>query len=501
MLVLLSPFPWATPTGADHGSSEKTFTTVTSWDGHEIPVTIYRPILADETNPVPVILHSHGWSGSRAKADDAFHAYAAAGFGVVSIDMRGHGDARQTSEARVHHVDYEIADVGKVIDYVATLPWVLLDAPGDPRLGAIGGSYGGAYQLLSAALDGRLDALVPEITWNSLPQSLAPNGVVKSAWVDVLYAAGNALARVHPTIHEAYAYAMSTNELPDGSVPGTPDLITQFTTSSPAIYPDAIDVPTLLIQGMPDTLFNFNQAAANYLQIKATGAPVKLVTHLGGHILNTNGTLDFAPAPIDVGLQPASGPSPCGAPTALAIAWFQRHLLDADVDTGPNVCIALDDGGSLAAGSYPLPRRPLALTSIGGFQLATGVPSVTNQQTLLVAEHSTTIAGVPTIKGLVTSSTPDAVLFWSLVAVDGQTGETRTVDSQVTPQRVADPVSDSPFKLDLGGIGLRLKVGDRLDLVASTSSDQFLHNGGRLLGLVTIEELEVDLPIVRGRTH
>ena len=57
---------------------------------------------------------------------------------------------------------------------VAQLPWVKKDRPGDPRLGAIGGSYGGGYQFLGAFEELRLhgrpifDALAPEITWHDL---------------------------------------------------------------------------------------------------------------------------------------------------------------------------------------------------------------------------------------------------------------------------------------------------------------------------------------------
>jgi hypothetical protein len=62
--------------------------------------------------------------------------------------------------------------------------------------------YGGGYQLLTAAHDDRLDAIAPEITWNSLPQSLAPNGAVQSTWVDALYGAGVAQASLADVIHQ-----------------------------------------------------------------------------------------------------------------------------------------------------------------------------------------------------------------------------------------------------------------------------------------------------------
>ena len=56
------------------------------------------------------------------------------------------------------------------------------DGPGDPRLGAIGGSYGGGYQFLGAFEELRVkgkpvfDALAPEITWNDLNTQPRPAG-------------------------------------------------------------------------------------------------------------------------------------------------------------------------------------------------------------------------------------------------------------------------------------------------------------------------------------
>lgn len=479
----------------DHGPSEKFDDEVESWDGHKVPVTVYRPLVADADHRVPVLLHSHGWSGSRATADDAFHDFVAAGFGVVSIDMRGHGDARLTSEARVHHVDYEIRDVSAVIDYVAALSWAQLDRPGDPRLGALGGSYGGGYQLLAAARDGRLDAMAPQITWNDLSQSLAPNGVIRSAWIDLLYGAGNAFARVHPDIHLGFALGATTNGLPDGSLPGEPDIVGQFAQSSPASYPGRIAIPTILIQGMPDTLFNFNEAAANYAQIRAAGAPVKLVTHLGGHILNTSGTIPV-PSPVDLGLQPGEGPSPCGSATDQTVQWFRRHLLaDPEARTQPGVCLALDDGTKVEGNRFPLPgTADLAAEVTDPITLVPGVPGVTAERTVVTVEDETVLAGIPRLEGTVQTLHPDAIVFWWLKAHDAATGQDRLVDAQVTPQRIGGLASKQGFDLDLAGVGTRLRPGDTLSLVVSTSSEQFLHNGARLPGVVTFDGLTLHLP-------
>ncbi|MGH8986790.1 MAG: alpha/beta hydrolase family protein [Acidimicrobiia bacterium] len=64
------------------------------------------------------------------------------------MDQRAHGDSE--GQAHVQDPTKETEDVKAVIDHVAKLEWVKLDRPGDPVLAAIGGSYGGGYQTMTA---------------------------------------------------------------------------------------------------------------------------------------------------------------------------------------------------------------------------------------------------------------------------------------------------------------------------------------------------------------
>src|SRR5207247_2076040 len=91
-------------------------------------------------------------------------------------------------------------DARRLLDWLAARPEVIRDGPGDPRVGAVGGSYGGALALLLAGSDSRVDAIVPQITWNDLPGALLPEatgagpqaGVFKRAWAGQLFASGAA---------------------------------------------------------------------------------------------------------------------------------------------------------------------------------------------------------------------------------------------------------------------------------------------------------------------
>jgi len=82
--------------------------------------------------------------------------------------------------------------VQALVDYVARQPEALLDAPGDPRVGMAGASYGGAIQLVTAATEPRLDAIVPDLAWHSLLTTFARDGAVKSGWLAQLCANGEA---------------------------------------------------------------------------------------------------------------------------------------------------------------------------------------------------------------------------------------------------------------------------------------------------------------------
>ena len=93
-----------------------------------------------------MIMHSHGWGGSRTTDPASFQKWLDAGYGVLSFDQRGFGESGGTGPRREPGVEGH--DVRRLIALIADLPWVRQDGPGDPRLGAIGGSYGGGYQFL-----------------------------------------------------------------------------------------------------------------------------------------------------------------------------------------------------------------------------------------------------------------------------------------------------------------------------------------------------------------
>jgi ABC-2 type transport system ATP-binding protein len=150
------------------------------------------------TGRVPAILLAHGFGQTKEAVEPEAEQFARAGFAVLTWSARGMGDS--TGQIALDSPDYEVKDVEQLVTWLSRQPRVLLDHPGDPRVGITGASYGGAIALLAAAYDHRIDAIVPQITWNNLATALFPNaaggtpldGVFKKQWAGLLFTQGSA---------------------------------------------------------------------------------------------------------------------------------------------------------------------------------------------------------------------------------------------------------------------------------------------------------------------
>ncbi len=145
---------------------------------------------------VPAIMLAHGFGETKNAVRPQAVQLARAGFAVLTWSARGFGTS--TGQVALDSPDYEVKDVEQLVSWLARQPRVLLDHPGDPRVGIAGASYGGGIALLAAAYDHRIDAIVPQITWNNLATALFPNaagggpagGVFKRQWAGLLFAQG-----------------------------------------------------------------------------------------------------------------------------------------------------------------------------------------------------------------------------------------------------------------------------------------------------------------------
>src|SRR6266571_3999639 len=147
---------------------------------------------------LPAVLLAHGFGETKNAVRPEAERLARAGYAVLTWTARGFG--KSTGQIALDSPDYEVKDVEQLIGWLARQPRVLLDRPGDPRVGMAGASYGGGIALLAAGYDHRIDAIVPQITWSSLATALFPNaagggpldGVFKRQWAGLLFTQGSA---------------------------------------------------------------------------------------------------------------------------------------------------------------------------------------------------------------------------------------------------------------------------------------------------------------------
>uniref|UniRef100_UPI0024B8D25B alpha/beta hydrolase family protein n=1 Tax=Mycolicibacterium poriferae TaxID=39694 RepID=UPI0024B8D25B len=198
-----------------------------------------------------------------------------AGYNVVTWDPRG--EWRSEGILTLDSPDYEGRDMSHIISYLATLPEVALDGVNDPRIGMTGASYGGGIQLATAAIDHRVDAIVPTIAWNSLVDVLFPRGAVNSGWGTILPGVlALTFAREHPRIFPVAIQGVLFGIAEDSDIELVNDLGFQDQIGD-------ITAPTLLIQGTVDTLFTLDQAHTNALTLIEAGTTTKVVWYCGGH--------------------------------------------------------------------------------------------------------------------------------------------------------------------------------------------------------------------------
>ena len=303
----------------------------------------------------PTILMGPGWSlpgdtdtsatpGQSLLGADAISTLSDAGYNVLTWDPRGFG--KSGGEAEVDSPAYEARDVSALIDWVATQPGVQLDASGDPRMGMVGGSYGGGIQFVTAATDCRVDAIVPTIAWHSLTTSLFKSGIVKSGWSGILSNLSSS-DHVAPEVVAASKAGLAT-----GTV--SPSQEAWFAARGPAPYLRTVGIPTLILQGTVDTLFTLQEGVDNYQVLRAAGVPTAMQWFCGGH---------------GVCLTSAGDTS---APEQATLAWLKRYVQrDTSVDTGPGFSFVDQNGTTYSAPSYPVaPGAPVTATGTGTLPLA-----------------------------------------------------------------------------------------------------------------------------------
>ncbi|MGH8455711.1 MAG: CocE/NonD family hydrolase, partial [Stenotrophobium sp.] len=539
---------------------------ITSPIGDSVVFQVFEPTQITVGQTYPLVLQGHGYGGSRettAPAGSFIKKLNDNGYYVISIDERGFGESGGT--VRVMDPDYEGQDLIAILDWAEKLEGLRRHDDGKMVVGSYGGSYGGMYQFLLMGADPkhRLHVIAPDITPHDLTYALNEGNVVKSGWGLALVGAGELpllslaggdptaiatalpglLARVSTgqptrqdsTIFETLIQAGLTNSFSttglnffkyhsvvyfcDGQQPGPQSFIL------PTSVPDTFKVPptpfpkvdALITQGMPDTLFNFNNGYANYQCLKPLGGDVRLMSHQSGHILPVG--LSTVPVPPGSNLQTALDPfyaalnppefqGPGGATACGSInvqnanfAWFQEKLqgiagaANQVITTGSDICMSIADKDAIqvhdikhGGQNFPVNDTTPQLNSllgVVGSLLGTDVrQALLSVQPLYTAPASgALVAGIPTMSlnmagltGAEQSSCAaplgvgacDPILFVAVGVLPAGSQDWQPVDAQYTPIR-----GFGDHKGDMNGISIRLKQGDQLGLLVYAFTAQY----------------------------
>ncbi|WP_327345684.1 alpha/beta fold hydrolase [Streptomyces europaeiscabiei] len=462
----------------------------------------------------PAVLLGHGFGGSKNDVRSQAEALARDGYAVLTWSARGFGDS--SGKIGLNDPKGEVADVSKLIDWLAERPEVELDKKGDPRLGAAGASYGGAISLLAAGYDDRVDAIAPAITYWNLSDALFPNGVFKKLWAGLFVNTGGGCEKFETRLCEMYQRVAESGK-PDAQA------VKLLDERSPEAVGDRIKVPTLLLQGQTDSLFPLGQADAAAKAIKANGAPVEVDWISGGH---------------------DGGDMETSRVQARTNAWFDRYLKDdksADTGSAFRVTRTLGtgsgDGETRLSGTTddtypglesdptsielagreqsfenPAGANPPAISALPGLGAGGGLAQLSSLgvsisldfpgqfaafQSKPVADDLQ-ITGSPTATVHVKSTSEDAVLFAKVYDV-GPDGRSQVLPSQlVEPLRVEGAKAGKDVKLTLPAIDHELDDGHRLRLVLASTDLGYASPTTPATYTVSLKgDLEVPTPLGR----
>ncbi|MEH1125716.1 alpha/beta fold hydrolase [Micromonospora sp. CPCC 206061] len=485
-------------------TTEDTTVTVRSGPNGDEPIdldtTLYLP--ADADGPVPAVLLAHGFGGTKRSVAEDAKDLAEQGYAVLAYTARGFG--RSGGQIHLDSPDHEVRDAQRLLDWLAARPEVGKDAPNDPKVGVVGGSYGGALALLLAAQDPRVDAIVPMITWNDLSRSFLPqstgqqnvDGVFKKGWAGYFFGGTTGdptCGRFAPDVCQAYLAMATTGR-------ATTEGVELLRRSSPAPVLDRIKAPTLLIQGEADSLFPLAEADANARGIAATGTPVRVAWFTGGHDGGEGPASDrdrmrFLTAQWLDHYVKGEGDAPSNSFTWSRVAGFNaldRGLVTNgfSVDRYPGLGgtatrqVALAGPPQLIAN--PPGGNPAAISTLPGAGSFGGLASVAGVAMDLPGQHThfeseplaaaIDVAGSPTVSIRAASPSGEAVVFVKLYDVDPN-GTATLPSGLIAPVRLTGlptTIAEAqPITVTLPAIVRRIEAGHTLRVSVATSDQGY----------------------------
>jgi dienelactone hydrolase len=383
----------------------------------------------------PGVILFHALGQSRANMQPIGSVLAQFGFAALACDARGTGDSGGKFGLEGPK---EVQDARDLFNWFA--------ARGDvsnTQIGALGLSLGGG-QVWNAAVAGvPFKAIVPATTWTNLGDALNPDGVPKTGLLGLL-------SRAVPFSHWDPALAQTAQALLQGNV--TPAVTSAEAARSSRSHLHALTVPTLLLQGRHDFLFDMDQAIAAW---KLLAGPKRL--YLG-----------------DLGHAPAKNPAAEQAGYVNeALAWFAHYLSTGGPVTTGGVELAHDPWDGKTASYKNLPRTRKASVNLPGKTKLGGAAFATRSARLTGGPHETFGAGSLTVRY------SGATNWTHLVATVSVKGSKTPVTEGAAPIKS----SSGTVKIPLMNEAVRLPRGKKLVVkLGATSADDVYHFGIPIYG-------------------
>jgi dienelactone hydrolase len=347
---------------AGGASAESAGWTAVTIDASDTTALACAYILPSGTEPAggwPGVILFHGLGQSHTDVEPIGSALAQFGFAALACDVRGTGSSGGKFGLGGPR---DVQDARDLYDWFSRRADV-----SNTQIGALGLSLGGGEVWNAAVAGVPFKAIVPAIAWTSLGTALNPNGVPKTGLVKIL-------TRAVPIANWDPALAKAEQDLIQGNV--TPAVTSAEAARSSRSHLHPITVPTLLLQGRHDFLFDMKQAIAAW---KLLAGPKRL--YLG-----------------DLGHPPAKNPPAEQTDYAeAAIGWFIHYLAMGETPNG-GVQLAHDPWDGTWSKYKKLPKTTTASVNLPGrTKLRGGTTFATRSVRLTGGPHETFGGGFVTV--------------------------------------------------------------------------------------------------------
>lgn len=384
--------------GASGASAAPGWTDVTIPASDATPLTCAYiiPSGAAPAGGWPGVILFHGLGGSHTDMEPIGSALAQFGFAALACDARGTGGS-----GGMFGLDgpRDVQDAQDLFTWFAGRPDV-----SDIQIGAFGLSLGGGEVWNAAVAGVPFKAIVPAVTWTNLGTALNPSDVPKTGLVGIL-------SQAVPLANGDPALAQLEQALLQGEVP--PAVAGSETIRSSQSHLHALTVPTLLLQGRHDFLFDMDQAIQAW---KLLAGPKRLYLGDLGHPPSKNPTAErptyIAEAIGWFGHYLAGGPAVSGGVELAHDPWNGTTSLYHRLPATRTVSVNLPGtkklrGGALATRAVRLPGGPHETFGDGYVKVRY---SSASQFTHLVATLSVKGNATPVTEGAVQINAPSGVV-------------------------------------------------------------------------------------------